>query len=1556
MSNIEDGFSVNVLVLGDVDTDRVLVAQGDFDPSSGSGYEAPIGSLFLRRDSAILYLKTGAPDTGWSTVTAGATDELVKTSSGDGTAGFLSDKIIAGTGLDITESTGGNRTLTLDYTDVDRVQTIYVGKHGNDSNDGLASSRAKLTFGSAITAASSLTPSTTNRISIVCEDGGTYSESFTIPSWVFVKAPNATFEGNITLSDDSEFVFQEATASTGNVLEKATGTGTAWATGEIVRATGSADGLVNNGTTSILIARVRQVFVENGTAILDQSSASGHVHCEIEDLYIEGTGTAVDRQSNNGSVLGKITHILEIGAGVGNGTAIDVTTGHVSLVVGVINTDVAYSVAGAGSLHLVANEIDDNADRIQLSGAATVNVIESNSLRWRNKTANFTAKRTEFVTIDTSSNAITMNLPNPASDGDSVTFQDARQTFETNNLTIDAGAGALIDDGGSGTQTVTLSVNGAAGVLIYSNGLGRWVLSRIQEEVGFSPTNLIYVTKNGDDTVGDGSFSNPFLTVEKGIEEALTRVATTPISTTVKVLDGTYEENNPLQISGTNSEFVKVQGEQNQAIIIEPANTGNLFELESNVTNDGPSLSRMTLSGDATYRNDTVNNNALVFIDGDGRFVLDDITLRQGRKGIDLGNGTISTNQEVVWSLGTALDNATGIECKGTAKSVNQVVFLRENDIGATVSDTSRLELGNYEISGGETGQNGTGIIVNNNGELFANSGYIRNLVTGIEANDTSDTIISSTFFQENTNDFDQVDGTAVVQVQGALSKSSLLIADGANVSLNYINTDDGDFIVGNADSTGTPGKEFRVRDSDGRVAIGDNATNTNMADGAVGGGRALSVIDTAGNVRIWRYVTTDGEDPALELIKGTASATDGAGRPGGPNPGDPAQDVRDGTGTVWWDMFVQEADYLVFRRRTDGQGSEPPERLRIFNEHTEFLGATEYDSADQALMLYLNTTADAVNNIQIDNAPTGNGPEISAQGDDTNIDIEMIPKGTGTVVVPVGYEANIIDQSLITKQYFDDNIGASGDQAVVQARRTTGLSNIPTTWTDLDFDTTDIENDSTVVEHLAPTTEDRIEIKEDGLYEIRYLLTCDDEIQGRIRVNDTTVIAGSEQQSGDPGDVNDIVAALTTTVYADLTAGDFLTVQIQAETTAEDLQADALFQVKRAGATRGADGAPGPAGSGSTINVEDAGTLVPNSPFDTLNFLGATVTDAGGGTVDISLGSVGDQAVVQARRTTTSSLTTTWVDLDFNTTDLESDSTVVEHLAPTFEDRIEVKEDGLYEIVYFLVCNDEVFGRVRVNDSTIIDGSEQRSGDIGDLASMTVVVYADLTANDFLTLQVQTDVGVEPIEADALFLVKRLSGQRGDKGDKGDPGSGSTINVEDSGTLVPNSPFDTINFIGGTVTDAGGGTVDVTLDTTPKQYFHAHNGSTTQSLTGAFVTSLIANDIRSDTIYSNSNGEVTINKTGWFKVEYEVTADATGGGRSSMECKLEQNSTDVPGSFSWGYHRNDVSGETTASATVLINVTSGDTIRVRIREENGGIETIQEGSRLTISEIDDPS
>jgi hypothetical protein len=67
-------------------------------------------------------------------------------------------------------------------------------------------------------------------------------------------------------------------------------------------------------------------------------------------------------------------------------------------------------------------------------------------------------------------------------------------------------------------------------------------------------------------------------------------------------------------------------------------------------------------------------------------------------------------------------------------------------------------------------------------------------------------------------------------------------------------------------------------------------------------------------------------------------------------------------------------------------------------------------------------TTSSAVNQFSITNSITGSGPSISATGTDSNIVLNLVPKGTSTVKVPSGYKdrAGFVADSLATKEYVD--------------------------------------------------------------------------------------------------------------------------------------------------------------------------------------------------------------------------------------------------------------------------------------------------------------------------------------------------------------------------------------------------------------------------------------------------------------------------------------------------------------------------------------------------------
>lgn len=74
---------------------------------------------------------------------------------------------------------------------------------------------------------------------------------------------------------------------------------------------------------------------------------------------------------------------------------------------------------------------------------------------------------------------------------------------------------------------------------------------------------------------------------------------------------------------------------------------------------------------------------------------------------------------------------------------------------------------------------------------------------------------------------------------------------------------------------------------------------------------------------------------------------------------------------------------------------------LDMQTNNAQFQGSNVYildPNGNEALGI--TYTASAVNNVRIDNAATGNAPDIQVEGGDTNIDLNLVPKGTGLVKI----------------------------------------------------------------------------------------------------------------------------------------------------------------------------------------------------------------------------------------------------------------------------------------------------------------------------------------------------------------------------------------------------------------------------------------------------------------------------------------------------------------------------------------------------------------------------
>lgn len=173
------------------------------------------------------------------------------------------------------------------------------------------------------------------------------------------------------------------------------------------------------------------------------------------------------------------------------------------------------------------------------------------------------------------------------------------------------------------------------------------------------------------------------------------------------------------------------------------------------------------------------------------------------------------------------------------------------------------------------------------------------------------------------------------------------------------------------------------------------------------------------------------------------------------------------------------------------------------------------------------------------------------------------------------------------------------------------------------------------------------------GTYLVTYAVTFDDPspssgweriIQTWLELNGSEVPAtrGEAQHWYLSG--NGVDGTCGRTCILSLAEGDVLNVQGQV------VQGSAGYPTGTGGVgltitsigANGEVGPPGPPGAGATVNVEDNGSAIANTPHGTLNFVGFNVSDAGGGVADISQAFGADYQVAMSlpRSTTTS---TSW-------------------------------------------------------------------------------------------------------------------------------------------------------------------------------------------------------------------------------------------------------------------------------------------------------------------------
>lgn len=339
-------------------------------------------------------------------------------------------------------------------------------------------------------------------------------------------------------------------------------------------------------------------------------------------------------------------------------------------------------------------------------------------------------------------------------------------------------------------------------------------------------------------------------------------------------------------------------------------------------------------------------------------------------------------------------------------------------------------------------------------------------------------------------------------------------------------------------------------------------------------------------------------------------------------------------------------------------------------------------------------------------------------------------------------------------------------------------------------------------------------------------------------------------------------------------------------------------------------------------------------------------------------LGQVGDLPALQLERTASFTIPATWGTISFPNVLIENQPTILQR-DPVDDTTIVINESGLY---YFIFTADVVGGdqetRALANGTTVIPASNRQ-----DANPMVTPFICDCAAGDTIQFQAQITSGSPSYPQGVYVSVYKLQGIRGDQGP---PGSGSSINVEDEGSIVPGGPHDTLNFVGPgvVVTDAGSGEATVTITGTPQSHLLRTNGTTVQTFNTTPVTLLVGTNVRSDTEFSYSAGVVTVNTAGWYDIVYDVTTEHTSGtGFFSTDQATAQGSIYINGvedidTRAYGWHHGDSGARITFTGRAKVQLAANDDIEVRIVRSGGdnlGLQTVAQGCRLAIQSIDAP-
>ncbi|RDJ35037.1 MAG: hypothetical protein DWQ19_09385 [Crenarchaeota archaeon] len=204
---------------------------------------------------------------------------------------------------------------------------VFVGKNGNDNNDGRSFFTPFATFGAAINALASFSPvpSAQNNYSIVCLDAGPYVGNVITPEYVHVYAPFACVHGAVIVGNESRIKIgrlintglEDLSAYgglTGVAVQRVAIGGDSHVDIDEIESNG-VGGVVNHGSSGILEFHCQHIRVKAGAnpsyaaAIGTRDDGSSHIHAVV---------TSIDLQADNAIGIVAVDDANDILADIGH--------------------------------------------------------------------------------------------------------------------------------------------------------------------------------------------------------------------------------------------------------------------------------------------------------------------------------------------------------------------------------------------------------------------------------------------------------------------------------------------------------------------------------------------------------------------------------------------------------------------------------------------------------------------------------------------------------------------------------------------------------------------------------------------------------------------------------------------------------------------------------------------------------------------------------------------------------------------------------------------------------------------------------------------------------------------------------------------------------------------------------------------------------------------------------------------------------------------------------------------------------------------------------------